>query len=214
MIIVTGKGHAGTSMIAGLLKANGVFMGDPLNRTLDYLGLDGRHGKHLGGYLEACRAYGKTVRFDKRWWVFSDTQPSPRIRAQIEQYTRPIREHGPRSGYKCPESTLMLPWLVKLYPGATFIHIKRDYAGNTRMPHATDDLKANGVPGPSNPLASWVYHREIVDKMTKPDYWIEVDYGAMCENPAYWVQWINGQMQEHDPYLRYDPVVYEIKRRH
>ena len=187
MIIVTGKGHSGTSMIAGLLKANGVFMGEPLNETLDYLGDDGRNGAALNGYCKACRAYGRGVKWDGRRWIFHN-EPIPDEHAEaVKKYTLPIIEASVNTnrpvGYKLPESTLMLPWLVQMYPDATFIHISRNYADNTRISHATDNINLYGVDGPHIPLASWVYHQEIVVHMRKPVRWMHIDYDAAVDMP-------------------------------
>jgi hypothetical protein len=182
-------------MMAQLLIANGVYMGKPLNKTLDYLGDDGRYGQCMRGYLNAASKYGSGVKWTGRSWAFPESAlPPAELMEPIMRYVEPIMLHGEPCGYKNPQSTLMLPWLVRQFPDAKFLHIERGYAGATRTPHATDDLARWGVPGPNNPLASWVYQREIVAHMAKPVNWCCVKYEEFCRSPQHWVELINAAL--------------------
>jgi hypothetical protein len=85
-------------------------------------------------------------------------------------------------GWKLPETTLIFPWIVRMFPKAYYIHWVRDPRDVILSPHGTDDLAAYGVPFPYDPNAevhlrraiSWKYQDLIVKATPKPKHWISV----------------------------------------
>jgi len=78
-----------------------------------------------------------------------------------------------RKGWKLPETTLIYPWIVRLFPDAYYIHWVRDPRDSIISRHLTDDLAEWGVPYEQTDdirlrrAISWKYQREIV-KATPP----------------------------------------------
>ena len=85
-------------------------------------------------------------------------------------------------GWKIPEATLVLFWLVRLFPETRYIYLIRNPRDSILAPHMTDDLAAFGVPSPSTEderlrrAISWKYQYAIVASTPKPKYWIEVRF--------------------------------------
>ena len=85
-------------------------------------------------------------------------------------------------GWKLPETTLILPWIVRLYPEVRYIYWVRDPRDNVLGDHLTDDLADFGVPyDPSEDLMerraiSWQYQFEIMKHTPSPAHRIDVRF--------------------------------------
>ncbi len=179
MITVIGRGHGGTRAISKTLEASGVFMGRSLNDSGDLVPAEDLY--------EACRVMGRRVRYlGNGRWDFSrvlDGPIDPRFVRLVESYLDSVLNHsGPLRGWKLPETTLVFPWIVRMFPEAYYIGWWRDPRDNILRPHLTDDLSRFGVPcdEPGEPLLrralSWKYQRAIVQATPRPKHWIEVRF--------------------------------------
>lgn len=179
LITVIGRGHGGTRAMSHTLSASGVFMGEQINESGDMLPPEplyeacrviGRHVRHLGGFR----------------WDFSalHTMPiDPAFTRLVEQYIAPVLANpAENKGWKLPETTLVYPWLVRLYPDIHYIHWIRDPRDSIHGGHLTDDLERFGIPytrGVSlleSRVASWKYQREIVRATPDPARHISVRF--------------------------------------
>jgi hypothetical protein len=179
LITVIGRGHSGTRAISHTLSASGVYMGEPLNESGDLLPpqdmyeacrVMARHVKHLGGMR----------------WDFSALHRMP-IDPEFERLIRRylatvLGSAAPWRGWKIPETTLVYPWIVRMFPDIRYIFWVRDPRDSILGGHLTDDLADFGIPyEPTDDLAqrravSWKYQSEIFKATPRPRHMIEVRF--------------------------------------
>ncbi len=202
LITIIGRGHGGTRAISHTLTASNVFMGEPLNRSGDLLPPQDMY--------EACRVLARHVQWRGGLeWDFSalHTMEIPAEFTQlIETYLKTVlAAKDQHKGWKIPETTLVFPWLVRMFPEIKYIHWVRSPRDNILARHVTDDLTDFGIPYPdvdeflqehyphlveatTNPAEqeelrlrvrraiSWQYQYEIVKATPKPANWIVVRF--------------------------------------
>jgi hypothetical protein len=170
LVTIIGRGHSGTRAISQTLSQSGVYMGEPLNDSWDLLPPEKMY--------EACRVMARHVRYlGNLNWDFSalHTMPiDPAFTRLVESYLSSVLgSSAPNRGWKIPETTLVYPWIVRMFPEARFIHWVRDPRDSILGKHLTDNLADFGIPSePTEDLRfqraiSWKYQREIV-KATPP----------------------------------------------
>lgn len=177
MFTVIGRGHSGTRAISHTLSQSGVFMGEPLNQSGDLVPPDDMY--------EACRVIGRHVihRGDLDW-DFSKlhTMPiDPAFTRLIESYLASVLNSDAKlKGWKIPETTLALPWIVRMFPEAQYIFWVRNPRDCILGDHVTDDLGRFGIEYPQTEdvrlrrAISWKYQYDLVKATPKPASWIEV----------------------------------------
>jgi hypothetical protein len=101
----------------------------------------------------------------------------------VESYLQSVLENdGALKGWKLPETTLILPWIVRLYPEAKYIYWVRDPRDSILGSHLTDDLADFGVPydfteDPMKQRAiSWQYQFEIMRSTPSPKHRLNVRF--------------------------------------
>jgi len=179
LVIVIGRGHSGTRAISRTLCESGVFMGAPLNQSYDLI--------PAAQLYEACRLFARHVVYrGDLSWDFSEPLVNPPEAAFVElvlSYLSSVLESTePWRGWKLPETTLVLPWIVKMFPDAYYISWVRDPRDAIIGSHLTDDLADFGVACDrvddirEMRAISWKYQREIVAATPKPEKWIEIRF--------------------------------------
>ncbi|MCX7591923.1 MAG: sulfotransferase [Kiritimatiellae bacterium] len=179
MITVVGRGHSGTRAISHTLSQSGVFMGAKLNKSGDLIPAE--------EFYEACRVFARHVIYlGGLRWDFSRVLAmpvEPEFRRLVESYLASVLQSRiPRKGWKLPETTLVLPWIIKMFPDNHYIYWVRDPRDSILGPHLTDQLDRFGVPWEKTEdirlarAISWKYQREIVKATPKPEKWIEVRF--------------------------------------
>jgi hypothetical protein len=178
LITVIGRGHGGTRAMSHTLSASGVDMG-PTNESGDLVPAEDMY--------EACRVMASHVRHTAELqWDFSALHtcaiPGDFTRL-VESYLAPVLStEAEHRGWKLPETTLVFPWIVRLFPDARYIHWVRDPRDSIIGGHLTDDLADFGIPYPATDderlrrAISWRYQRDIVHATPKPKHWIEVRF--------------------------------------
>ncbi|MCB0128570.1 MAG: sulfotransferase, partial [Caldilineaceae bacterium] len=146
LITIIGRGHGGTRAMSHTLQASGVYMGHPLNVSGDLLPPDDLY--------EACRLLSPHVTWRGGLsWDFSalHTMPIPqRFIDLIDRYLVNVHNApAPHKGWKIPETTLVFPWIVRLYPEIHYIHWVRNPRDNILARHLTDDLADFGIAYPA-----------------------------------------------------------------
>jgi hypothetical protein len=145
LITIIGRGHGGTRAMSHTLSASDVYMGEPLNRSGDLL--------PPGDMYEACRVLARYV----QWlgglrWDFSalHTVPIPdEFTTLIERYLSTVLQSpAEHKGWKIPETTLVFPWIVRIFPEIYYIHWVRNPRDNILARHLTDDLHDFGIDYP------------------------------------------------------------------
>ena len=203
LVTVIGRGHSGTRAMSHTLSASGVFMGAPLNVSGDLLPPEDMY--------EACRVFAPHVPWHGGLdWDFSTvaqhTIPA-KFKALIRSYLRSVqRSRAKHKGWKIPETTLVLPWLVRMFPDIKYIYWVRNPRDNILARHITDDLTDFGIRYPDvtafaqeryphlvqaagadearlaelylrlQRAISWQYQYEIVKATPKPQNWIVVRF--------------------------------------
>lgn len=180
LITVIGRGHSGTRAMSHTLSASGVYMGEPLNGSGDLLPPEDMY--------EACRIMAKYVEWKGGLsWDFSrvlSMEPDPAFSKKIESYLASVLSSGAAlRGWKIPETTLVYPWIAKLFPDARYIFWVRDPRDCILASHLTDDLNDFGISYPKregdvrwNRGVSWFYQREIVRATPAPAWGIPVRF--------------------------------------
>jgi len=161
------------------LSASGVYMGSQLNKSGDLIPANEMY--------EACRVMAKHVKhLGGLQWDFSSlhTMPiDPEFTALVESYLASVLESADENkGWKLPETTLVLPWIVRMFPEARYIYWVRDPRDNVLNSHLTDDLADFGVPYEATDdliqrrAISWQYQFEIMKSTPSPKHRIDVRF--------------------------------------
>jgi hypothetical protein len=189
LVTVIGRGHSGTRAISHTLYASGVFMGATLNRSGDLVPPQDMY--------EACRILARYVEWKGGLrWDFSKlhTMPIPDEFTQlIRAYLKSVLDEHDKTpdavvGWKIPETTLVYPWIVRMFPDIKYVFWIRDPRDCILNRHITDDLRTFGINYPdieAYPEAekvrmqraiSWKYQYEMVRATPRPHNWLEVRF--------------------------------------
>jgi hypothetical protein len=179
MVTVIGRGHGGTRAISHTLSQSGVYMGDTLNESGDLL--------PPGKMYDACRCMARHVKHSGGLtWDFGalHTMPiDPEWTQLIESYlTSVLNSDAEHRGWKIPETTLVYPWIARMFPDIKYIYWIRDPRDNIAAGHATDDLNRFHVPYDATDdererrAISWKYQSEIFKATPRPANLIEVRF--------------------------------------
>ena len=179
LITIIGRGHGGTRAMSHTLQASGVYMGHPLNISGDLLPPDTMY--------DACRVLARHVVWQGGLqWDYSalHTMPIPQeFTDLIERYlSNVLKSPAQYKGWKIPETTLVFPWIVRMFPDLKYIHWVRNPRDNILARHLTDDLRDFGIDYPQTDddrlkrAISWQYQYEIVKATPKPTHWLTVRF--------------------------------------
>ena len=187
LITVIGRGHSGTRAMSHTLSASGVFMGSPLNKSGDLLPPEEMY--------EACRVLARYVRWQGglKWdWSALHTMDIPgEFVRLINSYLKSVLESpAEHKGWKIPETTLVFPWVVRMFPEIKYIFWIRNPRDCILGPHLTDDLSDFGIQYPLTEdvrlrrAISWKYQQELVTATPKPKQWLEVRFEdfVLCQD--------------------------------
>lgn len=179
MVTVIGRGHGGTRAMSHTLRESGVYMGALLNESGDLIPAEDLY--------EACRVMARYVEHRGGLeWEFSKlhTMPiAPEFTRLVESYLSSVlASDAEHKGWKLPETTLIYPWIVRMFPDVRYIHWSRDPRDSIIGAHLTDDLSDFGIPYEKTDdlrlrrAISWKYQREIVKATPPPKHTIEVRF--------------------------------------
>lgn len=179
MITVIGRGHSGTRAISQTLSQSGVYMGEPLNKSSDLIPPEDMY--------DACRLIGRHVEHRGEFeWDFTKLHSmpiDPAFTRLIESYLASVlKSDAALKGWKIPETTLALPWIVRMFPDVKYIFWVRNPRDCILGGHVTDDLTQFAIACPESTDArlrraiSWKYQYDLVKATPKPRHWIEVRF--------------------------------------
>ena len=179
MITVIGRGHSGTRSISHTLYASGVYMGQTLNPSGDLV--------PPWAMYDACRVFARYVTWQgELCWDFSRVHAVEIPERFINLFERflesVLRHNGNLKGWKIPETTLVYPWMVRMYPDMHYIFWIRNPRDCIIGSHKTDDMRDFGIQYPETDderlrrAISWKYQYDLVKSTPKPKRWIEVRF--------------------------------------
>jgi sulfotransferase family protein len=179
IITIVGRGHSGTRAISHTLRESGVYTGEPQNESSDLLPPDDMY--------EAVKVMNRHVKYlgNLRWdFTKLHTMPiDPVFIKLIESYLSTVlNSKAEWRGWKIPETTLVFPWIVRLFPEIRYIFWIRDPRDAILGAHLTDDLADWGLEYDETDdmrlrrAISWKYQQELVKATPKPEHWHEVRF--------------------------------------
>ena len=179
MITVIGRGHSGTRILSHTLQASGVFMGKRLNHPGDKLPAQPLY--------DACKIMSKYVKWNGElsWdfsWLYTMEIPKS-FEEQVYKYLDDVLKVKSLSkGWKLPETTLVYPWIVRMFPDIKYIHWIRDPRDCILSSHNTDDLRNFGIEYSNTEdirkrrAISWYYQYQLVKSAPKPKNYILIRF--------------------------------------
>ncbi|MCF7688784.1 MAG: sulfotransferase [Cephaloticoccus sp.] len=179
LVTVIGRGHSGTRAMSHTLSQSGVFMGEQVNESGDLVPAQALY--------DACRIIAKQVRWRGGLdWDFSQLETAaipPEFESLVRTYLQSVlASPADHRGWKLPETTLVFPWILRLFPEAKYIFWIRDPRDCILGRHLTDDLAWIDVPAPVvtddllRRAISWQYQYNLVKATHPPANWIEVRF--------------------------------------
>jgi len=179
MITIIGRGHSGTRAISHTLSASDVFMGNLLNKSGDLLPPEAMY--------EACRVMAQYVHWRGGLaWDFSPLHtmeiPAEFTKLIYDYLVSVLDSEAPYKGWKIPETTLVFPWIRRLFPDIKYILWIRNPRDCILGRHKTDDLADFGVPYPPTDderlrrAISWKYQYDLIKATPKPKNWLVVRF--------------------------------------
>ena len=177
MVTVIGRGHSGTRAMSHTLSASGVFMGGKLNNSGDLIPPEDMY--------EACRVLARHVQWKGGLeWDFSalrDMPIPPSFIRLIQSYLQTVLDSpAEHKGWKIPETTLVYPWILRMFPKMKYIFWIRNPRDCIIGRHVTDDLREFAVAYPETDderarrAISWIYQYKLVKASCRATQWIEV----------------------------------------
>ena len=187
LVTVIGRGHSGTRLISHTLYASGMYMGRLINASGDKMPPQALY--------DACRVMAKYVKWNGDLsWDFDDLHTmdiDPEFIHLVETYLQdvlPPRSRYENYGWKLPETTLVYPWIVRMFPDAKYIHWVRDPRDCILSGHKTDDLRDFDIQYPHTDdirerrAISWLYQYEIMKSTPVPKHCITVRFEDAITN--------------------------------
>lgn len=161
------------------LSASGVFMGEPLNMSGDLLPAEAMY--------DACRVLARHVsRQDGLEWIFNKlhTMPIPgEFEELIHSFLHTVLESpAEHTGWKIPETTLVYPWILRMFPDMKYIFWIRNPRDCIAGEHVTDDMRKFGIDYPETTderrrrAISWKYQYDLIKASPRASQWIEVRF--------------------------------------
>lgn len=178
-ITVIGRGHSGTRAMSHTLSASGVFMGAQINGSGDLIPPESMY--------DACRVFARHVEWRGgltwSWDAVQRMEIPDEFASLIRAYLASVQSsNGRHKGWKIPETTLVLPWITRMFPDIKYIFWIRDPRDCIIGGHLTDNLRDFGIEYPLTDdvrmrrAISWKYQYDLVKATPKPAHWIEVRF--------------------------------------
>ncbi|MHB0874719.1 MAG: sulfotransferase, partial [Anaerolineae bacterium] len=161
------------------LYASGVYMGACLNPSGDLIPPQDMY--------DACRVFARYVQWkgDLEWdWQQAlDAEIPEGFTSLLQSFLASVlKSRAGHKGWKIPETTLVYPWIARMYPEIKYIFWIRNPRDCILGGHVTDDMQKFGVSYPATEderlrrAISWKYQYDLVRAVPKPANWLEVRF--------------------------------------
>ena len=187
-VVVMGRGHSGTRLLAWALFKSGIQLWSDQNRASgDTNSLFNRKIKRLAAADPLATATGIVKPRQLR-----------RFQKAALRYYEDLQRPQELWGWKFPETYLIAPYVQQTFPKARYIHIVRDGRDLAYKFHLTDDprrrvgrrilqqLDALSSPHTIQAALSWKFQVDAFDrfKLQLPaSQWIELRFEDLCREP-------------------------------
>lgn len=179
MITIIGRGHGGTRAMSHTLSASGVYLGAQLNVSGDLIPPEDMY--------EACRVMARYVEHKGGLeWDFSrlfNGPIDPEFTRLVESFLASVlSSDAEHTGWKLPETTLVLPWIIRMFPEVDYIYWLRDPRDSILGRHVTDDLSVFGIGYPETNdererrAISWYYQYQLMQATPRPRKSIDIRF--------------------------------------
>jgi len=179
LITIIGRGHSGTRAISHTLYASGVYMGSSINPSGDKIPPQKMY--------DACRVLAQYVDWEGGLsWnfsrLFSEEIPNE-FTDLISDYLQDVLNNkSEHKGWKIPETTLIYPWIQRMFPDIKYIHWVRDPRDGILSGHKTDDLRDFGIQYEltddirKRRAISWYYQYQLMKATPEPKNLIKIRF--------------------------------------
>ena len=179
LITIIGRGHSGTRAISHTLYASGVYMGSSINPSGDKIPPQKMY--------DACRVLAQYVDWEGGLsWnfsrLFSEEIPNE-FTDLISDYLQDVLNNkSEHKGWKIPETTLIYPWIQRMFPDIKYIHWVRDPRDGILSGHKTEDLRDFGIQYEltddirKRRAISWYYQYQLMKATPEPKNWIKIRF--------------------------------------
>ena len=179
LITIIGRGHSGTRAISHTLYASGVYMGSSINPSGDKIPPQKMY--------DACRVLAQYVDWEGGLsWnfsrLFSEEIPNE-FTDLISDYLQDVLNNkSEHKGWKIPETTLIYPWIQRMFPDIKYIHWVRDPRDGILSGHKTDDLRDFGIQYEltddirKRRAISWYYQYQLMKATPESKNWIKIRF--------------------------------------
>ncbi|MBF73050.1 hypothetical protein CMK20_02570 [Candidatus Poribacteria bacterium] len=136
---------------------------------------------------DACRVLAQYVDWEGGLsWnfsrLFSEEIPNE-FTDLISDYLQDVLNNkSEHKGWKIPETTLIYPWIQRMFPDIKYIHWVRDPRDGILSGHKTDDLRDFGIQYEltddirKRRAISWYYQYQLMKATPEPKNWIKIRF--------------------------------------
>jgi len=188
-VVLLGRGHSGTRVLAWMC----VYLGVKL----------GTSGPHIEGDPDDVRFTNKIKALAAHNLDVTSAarvrEPSLcRFKAAVSKYYAGLGSPGGMWGWKFPETYLIAPYVARTFPRAKYVHLVRDGRDVAFKTHLTDNPRhrvgravlsacnALGLPAHLRAAASWAYQVDRFDEFRRelpPSDVLDVRFEDLCTAP-------------------------------
>jgi hypothetical protein len=126
------------------------------------------------------------------WSEVFTSEIDPAFKDLIYHYLKsPLSNDAEYKGWKIPETTLVFPWIIRMFPDIKYIFWVRNPRDCILGAHLTDDLSDFGISFEQTDdirlrrAISWIYQYKLVKATPKPKHWIELRFeDFILDQPA------------------------------
>jgi hypothetical protein len=189
-VVVGGVGGSGTRVVAEMLEALGIFMGDDLNDAHDNLTLS----RVFGSIRDRLQALGPAG-------AAADPAAAAFVAATLEDFAGAMHrgycaQHDRRAGWgwKVPGNHFILAHLAATFPGLSYVHVIRhgvDMAFSANQNQVRNwgrhyGVDIDGQPPERAALAFWIAanRRAVAEARRLGLRFLLLNFDALCHSPA------------------------------